>query len=301
MAGDLVGLDGAPLASKGSPKPQAVGLDMSNPVDSLDLLGSIARSGYVTAQQMASAAGIKGERHIKLQCRDISGLASQMALTAEFASNSLAALRLTLAAAAARVRTLQGFIPEDLKETMAQADMDIAVEWENRRRNFSTRVPIQIKKKERIGIALAEAIAGPAPTKEDFDALLVESVKLGLITQEAVDKAQADLDAEARYKAALADGKTEEEARLIGWPAAAEAPQAQADAAPEAHQAQADAAPEAPQAQADAAPEAHQAQADAAPEAHQAQADAAPEAHQAQAGQDIADEAAPEGAPAAQA
>jgi hypothetical protein len=253
MAGEIVGLDGAPLVSQEAAKAQPVGLDMSNPVDTLDLLGSIARSGYVTAQQMATAAGIKGERHIKLQCRDISGLASQMALTAEFASNALAELSFTLAEAEARVRVLQGFIPEELKEKSAQADMDIAVEWENRRRHFSTRVPVQVKKRLRIGPALAETIAGPVPTKEDFDALLKESIELGLVKQEAVDQAQAQMDAEARYKAALAEGKTEEEARLIGWPVSA--------------------GPASP----------------------------APEASEAPAGQDIAAEAAPEGAPAAQA
>jgi hypothetical protein len=131
------------------------------------------------AQQYAAMAGPKGERHVKLLSKDVSGIASQGATVAEFASNVMAELTFTLAEAEARIAVLKGLIPEDKLQEAEKADFGIATEWENRRSLFSSRVPLIIKLKQRIGLALSEAVVGSAPTQEDFDKLKADAAEAG--------------------------------------------------------------------------------------------------------------------------
>jgi hypothetical protein len=180
---------------------------MADPVGSLDLLGVLGRGNYVTAQQFAVLAGPEGERHVKILARDVSTLAGQAATVGEFASNVTAELTFTLAEAEARIAVLMGMIPEDNLEAAKAADMKVGVEWENRRRYFSMKVPIGLKKKERIGLILAECMQAPAPTQESFDALLKEAEAVGLKVekakpqsegQDAVAQATAEVDAPSK-------------------------------------------------------------------------------------------------------
>jgi hypothetical protein len=181
--GKLVGPDGREVTSKGKPV-ELPGLSMQDPVTSLDLLGSVARSCYIMAQQYAAMAGPKGERQVKLLSKDVSGIASQGATVAEFASNIMAELTFTLAEAEARIAVLKGLIPEDKLQEAEKADFGVATEWENRRSLFSSRVPLIIKLKQRIGLALSEAVVGSAPTQADFDKLKADAEKAGFTTEQ---------------------------------------------------------------------------------------------------------------------
>lgn len=222
--GKLLGPDGREVDSQGNAV-AAPGLDMSNPVGSLDLLGAVARANYIMAKQYASLAGVKGERHVKILAKDISGVASQGASVAEFASNCISELAFSLAEAEARIAVIMGAMPEDKVQAAKELDMKVAVEWENRRSLFSGNVPILLRTKKRLGPALAEAIAGSAPTAEDF-AKQVEAAKAaGLDVGGADAEAQkAEAEAKDRYEAALKDGLGEAEAREIGWPSVKEHP-----------------------------------------------------------------------------
>lgn len=186
MASGLVGTDGAPITSEtpsGKPQPFP-GLDMQNPVQTLDLLGVIARGGYITGQQFAFLAGPKGERHVKIEARQHAILAQQIAAISEFSSNVLSELTFTLAEAEARIRILEGFVSEDKVQVAKQADADLGVEWENRRRFFALKVGVLIKSRKPIGPALAEIISGSAPGEAEFAGLRKEAQELGLIKEE---------------------------------------------------------------------------------------------------------------------
>ena len=185
----IVGLDGKPLSSEATP--QGPGLDLRNPVDSLDLLGSVGKSCAIMAHQYNRLAGPKGERNVKVQARDIAGISTQGAMVAEFASNAVAELSFSLAEAEARIAVLMGLMPEDKLEAARKADMDMGTEWENRRTLFSNRVPILLKLKQRLGPALAEAIVGSAPTPEDFEKLKAEAEAAGF------NKPELDVNSES--------------------------------------------------------------------------------------------------------
>jgi hypothetical protein len=182
----LVGPDGKPVDSQGK---QIVlpGLSISDPVMSLNLLGSVARSSYVMSAQYKSirVAGPKGERNIKIQAQDIATLTGQSATVAEFASNVVAELAFTLAEAEARIAVLKGLLPEDKIAEGEKADMAVGTEWENRRSIFSNSVPLLIKANKPLGPALATAIAGEPPTQADFDNIKEASIKAGLIPDPA--------------------------------------------------------------------------------------------------------------------
>ena len=179
----LVGPDGQPITTEGKPQPFP-GLDLRNPVQTLDLLGTIARGGYIMAQQYGALAGPKGERHVKVEARQVSILSSQVANVAEFASNALAELTFSLSEAEARIAVLRGQLAEDKVQAAAEADMTVSTEWENRRRLFSLLVPITLKKRKTIGQALADVVMGPPLTEEDFEKVRKEADELGLIKNE---------------------------------------------------------------------------------------------------------------------
>ncbi len=224
--GKLLGPDGKEVDSKGNAI-HAPGLDMSDPVGSLDLLGAVARANYIMAKQYASLAGVKGERHVKILAKDISGVASQGASVAEFASNCISELAFSLAEAEARIAVLMGVVPEEKVQEAKDLDMKVAVEWENRRSLFSGNVPIMLRTRKRLGPALAEAIAGSAPTEEDFKKQVEAAKAAGLdVGGPDADAQKAELEAKDRYEAALRDGLGEAEAREIGWPAVKEPLQA---------------------------------------------------------------------------
>lgn len=187
----LSGPDGKPLELDGEGnRKEAPGLDMANPPQSLELLGSVGRGCYIMAAQYAHMAGPKGERHVKVLAKDLSSVASQGAAVAEFASNVISELAFTLAEAEARVAVLLGSIPEDLLQAAKERDLDVAVEWENRRRLFSGNIAILMKERKRLGPALAEAIAGAAPTEEDFKAQTEAAKAAGLDVQEATQEGE---------------------------------------------------------------------------------------------------------------
>lgn len=201
----LVGPDGKPVDSKGKPV-VLPGLSISDPVMSLNLLGSVARSCYVMANQYGSVrvAGPNGERNIKIAARDIAGLTSQGATVAEFASNIMAELSFTLAESEARIAVLKGLLSEDKIPAGEKADMEVGTEWENRRSLFSNMVPLIIKVNKPLGPALAQAIAGPAPTQADFDKIKEESAKAGLVKDPAEDAPTEGAPAETEQPAAEA-------------------------------------------------------------------------------------------------
>ena len=179
LMGVLVGPDGTPVDKEGKPV-HVPGLDMRNPVESLDLLASVGKGFYIMAAQYASLAGVKGERHIKMQARDVSSIAGQGATVTDFASNLMAELSFTLAECEARLAVLKGMIPEDKQNDANNADMAVATEWDNRRTFFSFKVPVLLKQKKRIGLGLAESISGSVPTAEDFEKLKAEAEAAGL-------------------------------------------------------------------------------------------------------------------------
>jgi hypothetical protein len=225
----LLGPDGQPVDNQGKPLPLP-GLDLRRPVETLDLLGVVAKSGYTQAQVFASQAGIKGERHVKVLCRDVSGLASQMAVVSEFAANALSELTFTLAESEARIKSLMELVPKERADDAAKSEHDVSVDFENRRRYYSARVPLLVRQKKRIGPALAEAIAGPVPTEADFNKMRDEAIELGMVKKEDVEKAEKALadhkEAVKKYQELVAGGMSDEEARAQVWPT----PPPQADA-----------------------------------------------------------------------
>jgi len=168
------------------------GLDIGDPVTSLDLLGAVGRGLYMAAHQYSRLGGVKGERHVKLMARDVATLAIQGATVGDFASNVLSELSFSLAEAEARIAVLMGLMPEDKVQAAKEADMGVAIEWENRRRLFTMRVPITLRKKERLGLLLADTIKGEAPTQEIFDKVVEEAKAAGLQVEQPSDTAAAD-------------------------------------------------------------------------------------------------------------
>ena len=199
--GSIVGLDGKALGKDGKPE-EVPGLDLADPVGSLDLLGPVARGNYMMAQQYGMLAQSKHNKEIRIPSRNVASIAGQAATVCDFASNAVAELAFTLAEAESRIAVLLGMIPEDKLEEAKKTDMLVGVEWENRRRLFSMRVPVLMRKKERLGLALAQGISGEAPTAEDFAKVTEEAVAAGFkpITEEDV-KAQNEAKAKAEAKA----------------------------------------------------------------------------------------------------
>ena len=222
--GGIVGLDGKPLDKDGNQE-EVPGLDLADPVRSLDLLGPVSRGNYQMAHQFNALANSKHNKELRIPAKNVASIAGQAATVSDFASNAVAELAFVLAEAESRIAVVLGMMPEDKLEEAKKADMMVGVDWENRRRLFSMRVPILMRKKERLGLALAEAISGSAPTPEDFAKITEEAVAAGFkpITEEDVkkkDEAKADAPGQEVAPVVVAPGtidklKTADEAEAV--------------------------------------------------------------------------------------